>query len=177
MFVLLDQLVLAHFSAKTINCSSAMLPIYLEARLAICQHFDDNGILSINFFGMVCVCECVYNCAHRSISMPTFVIVFLGCFPRTHTRTHTERYVCTCGIWTDGFRCCRVVFSRAAAANANWVAFCFALYTILCLFICLCVCVCDCDESMWYQAKLCYTHTHTHTIVHTLLIISNNSFN
>lgn len=151
----------------------AMLPIYLEARLAICQHFDDNGILSINFFGIVCVSVCTI--VHtEALPCPHLLLFFLAVF-LAHTHTHTQRYVCTCGIWTDGFRCCRVVFSRAAAANANWVAFCFALHTILCLFICLCVC--DCDESMWYQAKLCYTHTLAHTTVHTWLVISNNSFN
>lgn len=152
MFGLLDQLVLAHFSAKTINCSSAsasaMLPIYLEARLAICQHFDDNGILSINFFGMVCVCECVYNCAHRSTSMPTFVIVFLGCFPRTHTHMHTHREI-RMYVWHLDRRFSLLSGCFLTCCSCQCKLSCLLFRSVHnSLFIYLPVCVCDCDESM-----------------------------
>lgn len=166
MFGLLDQLLLAHFSAKTINCSSAsasaMLPIYLEARLAICQHFDDNGILSINFFGMVCayVWVCVQLCTQKH-----FHAHICYCFSwlfssHTHTHTHPEirmyvwhldrRFSLLSGCFLTCCSCqCKLSCLLFRSAHNS-------------LFIYLPVCVCATATNLCDIKLNCATLIHTH---------------
>lgn len=88
-----DQLVLAFF-AETINCTGTHRVANLAGGMfAICEHFDDNGILSINFFSTHTTAP---MCAHKTEPLPCpHLLLFSWLFSTlTHTHKHIDTQIC-----------------------------------------------------------------------------------
>lgn len=90
-----DQLVLA-FSGKIINfIGTHRVANLAEGMFAICEHFDDNEILSINFFSTHTTAP---MCVHRTepLPCPRLLLFSLLFSALPHTLTHIDICLCVC---------------------------------------------------------------------------------
>lgn len=158
-----DQLVLVSFPPKQLTAPApTMLPIYLEARLANCENFDDNGILSINFFSTY-TATATYACVYvQMCTQNHFHAHICYCFSWLFS-SHTHRdtyvlvwvYMCVCVTFGQTVFVAVGLFSHVLQLPMQIELPSVSLRTQVSVY--LFSCACECDESMRYQAKLCYT--------------------
>lgn len=144
-----DQLVLAFF-AETINCTGTHRVANLAGGMfAICEHFDDNGILSINFFSTHTTAP---MCAHKTEPLPCPHLLLFSWLFSTLTHTHTQTY-----RHTDMCLCVSVAFGQTVFVALGLFSHVLQLPMQIELpsvpfhtqdSVYLFACACDCNEYM-----------------------------